>query len=50
MAPTPKKKHSKARTGQRRGRIKLSIANLSKCSNCGDLKRPHVACANCGKK
>lgn len=49
MAPVPKKRHTRARTGKRRGNIKLSVPNLSKCANCGELKKSHMACPNCGK-
>ncbi len=45
----PKYKPSKART-RRRGAInmKLTVTNLSTCSNCGAKKLPHRVCPKCG--
>ncbi|MEK7550496.1 MAG: 50S ribosomal protein L32 [Patescibacteria group bacterium] len=49
MTPLPKKKHTKSRTGKRRGgQAKMSLPNLSKCSNCGHLRQSHMACPECG--
>ncbi|MFI5241174.1 MAG: 50S ribosomal protein L32 [Microgenomates group bacterium] len=49
MAPLPKRKHTRARSGKRRGgQPKLSLPNLSKCVSCGKLREPHRACPYCG--
>ncbi len=45
----PKGKISKARRDKRRNaHWKLSLPNLVKCSNCGELKLAHRACKACG--
>lgn len=45
----PKKKTSKRRSGNRKAaNTKLTPITLAKCSQCGELKKPHVACAYCG--
>ncbi len=45
----PKRKHSKARRDKRRNNVwKIDTPNLVKCSQCGELKRPHRICGNCG--
>lgn len=44
----PKRKISKTRRDKRRTHYKLEAPSISKCSNCGEIKRPHVACASCG--
>ncbi|QQG47256.1 MAG: 50S ribosomal protein L32 [Candidatus Woesebacteria bacterium] len=49
MAPVPKKKHTRSRSGKRRAHIKLSLPTLVKCNNCGKLKFPHKVCPHCGK-
>ncbi|MBI4029234.1 MAG: 50S ribosomal protein L32 [Candidatus Blackburnbacteria bacterium] len=48
MTPLPKKKHTRSRTGKRRGHIKLSLPNLSTCPKCKKMKLPHVVCPHCG--
>ncbi|MCX8035325.1 MAG: 50S ribosomal protein L32 [Candidatus Dojkabacteria bacterium] len=51
MAALPKKRHSKSRRNNRRShhvRIARELVSLSKCSNCGALKKPHRVCSNCG--
>lgn len=49
MVPLPKKKHTKAATGKRRGgQPKLKLGNLVKCANCGKLREGHRACPYCG--
>lgn len=45
----PKRKTSKARRDKRRSSVwKLEAPNLVKCPQCGELKRQHRLCANCG--
>ena len=39
---------SKTRKNKRRTHYKLSAPTLVKCSSCGEMKRPHHACPNCG--
>ena len=45
----PKGKHSQARRDKRRSNVwKLTAPALSKCTQCGEYKRPHRLCAACG--
>ena len=45
----PKRKVSKARRDKRRSQsCKLKAPALSKCTQCGQLKPPHIVCDNCG--
>lgn len=44
----PKKKISTSRRGQRRSHDALSAAAYEECSECGELKRPHHVCSECG--
>ena len=48
MPPLPKRKISSQRQGKRRSNQKVSLPNLIPCPNCGQLKKPHQACSNCG--
>lgn len=49
MVPLPKRKHTRARTGLRRGgQPKLKLGNLLNCKNCGKLRESHFACPYCG--
>ena len=48
MPPLPKKKHSSGRTHRRRAHHALKNRNLVQCSNCGESRRPHHVCENCG--
>ncbi|MFC1625448.1 50S ribosomal protein L32 [Patescibacteria group bacterium] len=49
MTPLPKKKHTKGRSGRRRGgQVKTAIPNLSRCPKCKKLKQSHQACRYCG--
>ena len=48
MAAEPKKKISRVRGRTRRAHISVPLPKLSKCSNCGHLKPPHIACPECG--
>lgn len=44
----PKRKSSKARTGNRRSQWKLSQPNLTSCPQCHTLKASHIVCKECG--
>ncbi len=45
----PKRRVSKARRDKRRSSVwKLDAPELVKCSQCGELKRPHRVCSSCG--
>jgi large subunit ribosomal protein L32 len=45
----PKRRVSKARRDKRRSSVwKLDMPELVKCSQCGELKRPHRVCPECG--
>ena len=45
----PKRRHSKARRDKRRTHDSLSRPGTSICTNCGETKLPHRACASCGQ-
>ena len=44
----PKRKVSKARRDQRRTHYKARIVATVTCPQCGEAKRPHYVCPNCG--
>jgi large subunit ribosomal protein L32 len=44
----PKRKKSRSRTRSRRAQWKAAPLTLVKCDRCGETKRPHTACGNCG--
>lgn len=45
----PKRKSSKARRDKRRSNVwKMESATLVKCPQCGEYKRAHRLCSNCG--
>lgn len=44
----PKKKVSKSRRNMRRAHDSLSASVYNECPNCGELKRPHHVCGECG--
>ena len=46
--PNPKRRHSKARRDRRRTHDSLTLPPRSMCPNCGEVKLPHRACAQCG--
>jgi large subunit ribosomal protein L32 len=41
-------RHNRSQVRQRRSHHALKPANLTKCSNCGALRRPHHMCQACG--
>ncbi|MEK7521391.1 MAG: 50S ribosomal protein L32 [Patescibacteria group bacterium] len=48
MAPLPKKKHTRSRSGKRRAQKGLKLANYVTCPQCKKFKLPHVVCPHCG--
>ena len=45
----PKRKTSKSRRDKRRSSVwKLDAPNLVACPQCGELKKMHRLCSNCG--
>ena len=44
----PKRRTSRARRDLRRAHDALSLPARSRCPQCGEPKRPHRVCANCG--
>ncbi len=44
----PKKKTSQARRDQRRAHDALKGPRLVTCPTCGELRRPHRVCPECG--
>ncbi len=45
----PKRRVSKTRRDKRRSSVwKMNAPELQKCPNCGEFKRPHRVCAECG--
>jgi large subunit ribosomal protein L32 len=48
MAPLPKKKHTRSRSGKRRVGIKALVPNLSPCPKCKKPIKPHMECPHCG--
>lgn len=44
----PKRRSSNSRTGKRRAHWNLKPAAHSDCPNCGQPRRPHRVCGNCG--
>lgn len=48
MGAHPKQKISKARKGLRRRHHYLATPQLMTCPMCGEKKRTHYVCSNCG--
>ena len=44
----PFRKISKTRGRMRRTHYKAKASSLVKCTNCGEMIRPHRACPKCG--
>ena len=44
----PKSKITRSRRGMRRSHDALVAENPNECQNCGELKRPHHVCGECG--
>ena len=48
MGALPKKKVSRARRGNRRAHLALTLPTLMNCPQCGSRKLTHYVCPNCG--
>lgn len=46
--PAPKKRKTKSQKGKRRAHIKVEEQELTECPQCGEAKKPHTVCDNCG--
>ncbi|AOF49327.1 50S ribosomal protein L32 [Tetragenococcus halophilus] len=44
----PARKTSKSKKAKRRTHHKMTITGLNECPNCGEMKKSHHVCANCG--
>jgi large subunit ribosomal protein L32 len=44
----PKRRTSKSKKRKRRTHYKATAPTLNPCPKCGEPRRPHVACPNCG--
>lgn len=44
----PKRRTSKSKKRMRRTHYKAKAPTLNPCPKCGEPRRPHVACLNCG--
>ncbi|MDQ6950387.1 MAG: 50S ribosomal protein L32 [Mariprofundales bacterium] len=44
----PKRKTSKSKRNMRRSHDKVTVSGMSRCTECGELARPHHACIHCG--
>ncbi|MBE2197688.1 MAG: 50S ribosomal protein L32 [Anaerolinea sp.] len=48
MGAVPKRRISKSRRDKRRTHDALQTYHLVPCSNCGEMKRSHRICLECG--
>lgn len=49
MGIAPKRRISRTRRDKRRSSVwKIDAPNLVRCPKCGEYKRPHRVCINCG--
>lgn len=46
--PTPKKRTSKSKQGNRRAHDFLTAPAFGECPECHEVKRPHQVCPHCG--
>ena len=44
----PKRRTSKSKKRKRRTHYKAQRPTIAPCPKCGEPRRPHVACPNCG--
>lgn len=44
----PKRRTSKSKKRMRRTHYKAEMPTLAPCPRCGEKRRPHVVCPNCG--
>ncbi|MEC7837788.1 MAG: 50S ribosomal protein L32 [Chloroflexota bacterium] len=49
MTALPKKKHTRARRGNKRSHKGLTKINGYMCSECGEPRIPHAVCKSCGE-
>ncbi len=49
MPPLPKRKYPKARQGDRRSHLALTLPKLVACPQCHSLKPSHRVCPTCGQ-
>ena len=45
---TPKKRRSLERRRRRRAQSKVVLPNVTKCSNCNNVRLSHRMCSSCG--
>ncbi|MCQ2966139.1 MAG: 50S ribosomal protein L32 [Alphaproteobacteria bacterium] len=45
---TPRSKKSKSARDMRRSHLALKSNAVMECPNCGEIKRPHHVCSECG--
>ncbi len=48
MVPLPKRRHAKARQGERRSHLHLDAPAIEHCKQCNSVKLPHHVCPTCG--
>ncbi|MBP8251259.1 MAG: 50S ribosomal protein L32 [Herpetosiphon sp.] len=48
MGALPRRKITRQQRGYRRQHLALTPPSLSLCPNCGEYRRPHRVCLNCG--
>ena len=44
----PKRRTSKSKKRMRRTHYKAKAPTLAPCPKCGEMRRPHRVCSNCG--
>lgn len=44
----PRKKVTRAKRNMRRAHDSLAAATVNECPNCGEPRRPHHVCGDCG--
>lgn len=44
----PARRTSKAKKAKRRTHYKLTVPGLTECANCGEMKKSHHVCSECG--
>ena len=44
----PKRRTSKSKKRMRRTHYKAAVPTLAPCPKCGEMRRPHRVCPNCG--
>ncbi len=49
MGALPKQRISRAHQGNRRRHHFIAAPQLTRCKNCGEMRRSHHVCPNCGQ-